>query len=313
MAMFRAGAAGVNFDDLLVSDLLLGDVVVATSSTFVLQDGPWREEFTGQFTYSNGEISGGTVTSWRESLSGQTVFEVSGFSVPATTFVTWAATNNNETAKSTILGGSDVINGSDAADRMYGYAGNDSLQGAGGQDFLRGNEGDDSIFGGDAFDDVHGNMGNDTVDGGLGGDWVVGGQGNDMLIGGADAADDVVYGNLGSDTLFAGGGIDWVRGGQGDDVLDAGDGADLIWGDRGQDTLTGGGGADVFSIFGEAGLERILDFSSAQGDRLRVEGGATYTVEQVGADVVVNVSGGAQAVLVGVNLSALASGWIFSG
>ncbi|MCR5876272.1 calcium-binding protein [Phenylobacterium sp. J426] len=313
MAIFTAGVAGVNFDDLQVGDLLLGAVVSATPTSFVLVDGPWREEFSGQFTYSNNEISGGTVTGWRELLNGQTVFNVQGFSVPATTFITWAATNNNETARQTIFGGSDTFNGSDAADRMYGYAGNDTLIGAGGSDYLRGGDGDDSLSGGAAFDDLHGNIGNDTVDGGLGSDWVVGGQGNDLLRGGDDASDDVVYGNLGDDTCFGGDGIDWVRGGQGDDSLSGGGGADLIWGDRGNDTISGGAGADIFSIFGEAGIDRILDFSVAEGDRLRIEAGYTYTTAQVGADVVVTLSGGAQAVLVGVDLNALGSGWIITG
>jgi Ca2+-binding RTX toxin-like protein len=313
MATFTAGAAGVNFDDLQVGDLLLGTVVTATPTSFVLLDGPWREEFTGQFTYSNNEISGGTVTGWRELLNGQTVFNVQGFSVPATTFVTWAATNNNETARQTVFGGSDSITGSNLADRMYGYAGNDTLTGGGGQDYLRGNEGDDSLSGGDAFDDLHGNVGNDTVDGGLGSDWVVGGQGNDMLTGGADTFDNVVYGNLGADTCIGGDGIDWARGGQGDDSISGGGGADLIWGDRGDDTISGGAGADVFSIFGEAGLERILDFNVGEGDRLRIEAGYTYSTSQVGADVVVTLSGGAQAVLVNANLSSLGSSWIFTG
>jgi Ca2+-binding RTX toxin-like protein len=311
--MFTAGVSGVDFNSLVISDLLLGDVVVADASRFVLQDGPWREEFSGQFTYSNDALSGGTVTGWKELLSDQAKFEVTGFSVPATTFATWAATDNNETARSTIFGGSDTFNGSEAADRMFGYLGNDTLQGGGGQDYLRGNEGDDVLHGGEAFDDVHGNMGNDTVDGGKGSDWVVGGQGDDHLTGGEDGAGDIVYGNLGNDTQDGGAGVDWVRGGQGNDSLAGGAGDDLMWGDRGQDTITGGAGADAFSIFGEADLDRILDFNAAEGDRLHVEAGYTYTVAQVAGDVVVSVSGGAQAMLVGVTLSALPSDWIFAG
>ncbi|MCR5873473.1 hypothetical protein LRS10_04310 [Phenylobacterium sp. J426] len=66
-------------------------------------------------------------------------------------------------------------------------------------------------------------------------------------------------------------------------------------------------------MFGEAGLDRILDFNFGEGDRLRVEAGYTWTTAQVGADVVVSVSGGASVVLVGVSLSALGEGWIFGG
>jgi Ca2+-binding RTX toxin-like protein len=131
------------------------------------------------------------------------------------------------------------------------------------------------------------------------------------MTGGADWSDNVVYGNLGNDTMAGSGGIDWIRGGQGNDNIAAGDGADLIWGDRGDDTIQGNGGADVFSIFGEAGLDRILDFNYAEGDRLKVEAGYTYSVVEYGNDVVVTLSGGsAQAWLVGVQLSKLPAGWI---
>ena len=66
MAVLTAGVAGIDFDNLVVSDLLLGDVTVATGTQFTLRDGAWLDEFTGQFTYSNGSISGGTVSSWTE-------------------------------------------------------------------------------------------------------------------------------------------------------------------------------------------------------------------------------------------------------
>ena len=311
MANVIAGVGGIDFDDLKISDLLLGDPVQATPTAFTLKDGTWLYEFQGSFTYSGGEISGGTVNSWRESEGGVMRMEVTGFSVPVTTFVGWAEGNANEAARSPILSGADVITGSAAADRMWGYAGNDTITGGDGQDYLRGNEGDDSLSGGAGFDDLHGNQGNDTVDGGAGDDWVVGGQGNDLLYGGDDASNNVVYGNLGDDTCYGGAGIDWVRGGQGNDSLSAGAGDDLIWGDRGDDTIRGGAGADTFGIFGEAGTDRILDFNAAEGDRIRVDPGYTFTTAQVGADVVVTISGGgAQAILVGVQLSALPDGWI---
>lgn len=200
--------------------------------------------------------------------------------------------------------GNDAISGS----LVYAGAGNDSVTGTAGSDFLRGEDGDDAMSGGDAFDDMHGNLGNDSLSGGAGGDWVVGGQGNDHLRGELDG--DVVYGNLGHDTCEGGAGNDWLRGGQGNDRVDGGSGDDLLWGDRGDDTLSGGSGADTFVIFGEAGLDRITDFNASEGDRLRVEAGYTYAVDQVGADVVVTLSGGAQVVLVGVQLGSLPAGWI---
>jgi Ca2+-binding RTX toxin-like protein len=311
MAILTAGVTGIDFDDLVVSDLLLGDVTLATATAFTLQDGPWRDEFTGSFTYANDMLSGGTVNTWKQSFSGQMVFEVTGFSVPATTFSLWAATNANETAKSTILGGADQILGSEAADRMRAYGGNDTIEGRGGDDYLRGDEGDDSISGGEGFDDINGNMGNDTASGGPGSDWVVGGKDNDLLMG--DDGDDIVYGNLGDDTCIGGTGADLIRGGQGADSLSGGSGNDFLSGDRGDDTISGGAGADVFNTFGGAGIDRVLDFNLAEGDRVRVEAGSTYTVAQVGADVVISVSGGAEMTLVGVQLTSLTGDWIFIG
>ncbi len=311
MAILTAGVAGIDFDDLKVADLLLGDVTVATAGQFTLRDGPWLEEFTGSFTYSNGEIAGGTIASWKESLNGQMVFNITGTNVPVTSLATWAATGNDETARNAFLAGDDSIVGSNAIDRMHGYAGNDTVTGGGGDDFLRGEVGDDSIVGGAGFDDTHGNQGNDTVRGGDGPDWVVGGQGNDMLYG--DAEGDVVYGNLGNDTQVGGDGIDWVRGGQGNDSLDGGLGDDWMSGDRGDDTLTGCVGADLFNTFGDAGIDRVLDFNRAEGDSVKLEPGSTYTVDQVGADTVIHVTGGAQMVLVNVQLSSLTGDWVFVG
>jgi Ca2+-binding RTX toxin-like protein len=203
--------------------------------------------------------------------------------------------------------GADSFMGDADGESMSGGAGADVLFGGGGDDILRGDEGDDRIAGGPGFDDTHGNMGNDTVSGGLGPDWVVGGKDNDLLFG--DQGDDVVLGNIGADTCYGGDGNDVVRGGQNDDLVLGGAGDDWISGDRGTDTLTGGAGADTFHIFAEAGVDRVTDFSVADGDRVQLLAGATYTASQSGADVIIAV-GEAQLVLANVQLSALPAGWI---
>jgi Ca2+-binding RTX toxin-like protein len=89
-----------------------------------------------------------------------------------------------------------------------------------------------------------------------------------------------------------------------------GTGDDWLWGDRGNDTLSGGAGADLFHSLAGAGIDRITDFSYAEGDRLKLEGSPSRTVAQVGADVIVDMGGGDQVILVGVSLSGLGSGWI---
>jgi glucose/arabinose dehydrogenase len=178
-------------------------------------------------------------------------------------------------------------------------------------DYLRGDDGNDQIWGGLAFDDINGNMGDDTLSGGLGDDWVVGGKDNDRQMG--DAGGDVVWGNLGNDTLDGGEGADQVRGGMGDDTVTGGAGNDFVSGDRGNDTVAGGAGADLIHGSQDAGIDRVIDFSLAEGDRVILDPGTTYTVSQVGADTVIDMGAGHQMILVGVQLSTLPPGTIFLG
>jgi len=206
-------------------------------------------------------------------------------------------------------GGGDILTGGTTDDRLFGEAGNDTLAGGGGANYLRGDEGDDSITGGADFDDINGNMGNDTCVSGGGDDWVVGGRDNDSLVG--SAGQNLVYGNLGNDTCEGGDGDDIVRGGQDNDAIFGGGGDDYVSGDKGDDTVTGGLGADSFHTFGDAGIDRVLDFSLAQGDRVQLDHGTQYTVSQVGADTVISMTGGGQMILVGVQMSTLPAGWIF--
>ncbi len=94
------------------------------------------------------------------------------------------------------------------------------------------------------------------------------------------ASGDIVWGNLGNDTLDGGAGNDQVRGGQGDDVLYGGPGDDFISGDRGNDTVSGGPGADIFHTSQDAGIDKVMDFNLAEGDRVMLDPGTTYTLRQ---------------------------------
>jgi serralysin len=214
--------------------------------------------------------------------------------------------------------GADTITGNALANALSGNGGGSLILGGGGADtiteasgtsFLRGDEGNDSIVGGSGFDDINGNMGNDTCVSGGGDDWVVGGKDNDSLVG--SAGQNVVLGNLGADTLEGGAGDDIVRGGQENDTLAGGAGDDFVSGDRGDDTVSGGAGADLFHTFGGSGLDRAIDFSVAEGDRVMLDPGTTFTTAQVGGDTVISMNDGARMVLVGVSLDTLAPGWIF--
>ncbi len=211
----------------------------------------------------------------------------------------------------TIGGQGLALNGGSGRDTLMGQAGADSIGGGDGEDFLRGGDGDDVMSGGGAFDDMHGNLGRDTLSGGDGGDWVVGGQHDDQLSG--DEGDDVVLGNLGNDAVDGGAGHDVLRGGQGDDRVFGWSGNDFLSGDRGADTLSGGSGADTFHAFAEAGLDQITDFNFWEGDRLNLLAGSTWTVAETAQGLAVNLSGGAQVLLVGVRWENVSEGWITVG
>jgi Ca2+-binding RTX toxin-like protein len=149
--------------------------------------------------------------------------------------------------------------------------------------------------------------GNDVLNGGVLNDLLEGFSGADNLSGAGGL--DIMNGNAGADTLSGGDGNDVVRGGKDDDSVSGGAGADFVSGDRGADTLSGGAGGDIFHTFSGAGLDRVLDFSLADGDRVFALGG--YTVSQSGADVVIDLGSGTQMVLVGVQQSSLTGDWIF--
>jgi Ca2+-binding RTX toxin-like protein len=210
------------------------------------------------------------------------------------------------------FGGNDLLIGGGSASSLMGGDGNDTIQaGSAATSYLRGEAGDDSVSGGGGFDDINGNQGNDTAHGNGGDDWVVGGKDNDLLFG--DAGNDIVWGNLGNDTLDGGDGNDQVRGGQGDDSVSGGAGNDFVSGDRGNDTISGGAGADLFHGSQDAGIDRVLDLSVAEGDRVMLDPGTTFSIVQVGADTVIDMGGGNQMILVGVQASSLPAGTIFLG
>lgn len=100
---------------------------------------------------------------------------------------------------------------------------------------------------------------------------IFGGSGNDFFD--MTDFDDSANGNTGNDTLIGRGGNDSLVGAEGDDVIDGGDGNDDITGSEGRDVLTGGAGADYFVYDNSALLydsvpDRILDFNTAEGDKL---------------------------------------------
>ena len=338
MTTFIAGSIGVDFDLLDLGPLATGSPVGTTPTSGGLNVGSVSTSLFGSgFVFGAlGPPTAGTLNRIVVNADGLQVYDITDLSIPAATFRGWVVAGDNASAKAGIFGGSDSLAGSPLDDRLRGFDGADSIAGGAGADFLdggsgndsitagagndtivdpdgtnylRGDEGDDFCIGGVGFDDINGNMGNDTARGGDFDDWVVGGKDNDSLSG--EAGGDLVYGNLGDDTCDGGDGNDVLRGGQDNDVVRGGAGADYVSGDRGDDTVSGGLGADLFHSFGDAGIDRVLDFSAAEGDRVLLDPGTTFTTAQAGADTVASLTGGAQVVLVGVQLSTLPAGWIF--
>jgi trimeric autotransporter adhesin len=92
--------------------------------------------------------------------------------------------------------------GDNAANQLFGGAGNDELWGSTGGDYLQGDQGNDSLLGGDGSDTLIGGAGSDSISGGSGNDFLDGGAGNDDL-GGQFGDDTYLFGrDSGHDTIF---------------------------------------------------------------------------------------------------------------
>ena len=69
-------------------------------------------------------------------------------------------------------------------------------------------------------------------------------------------------------------------------------------------------GADVFHFAAGGGHDVVTDFNPAEGDRIQIDGGASYTVSQVAGDTVVQLSTGDAITLAGVQKASLSDGWL---
>jgi len=183
---------------------------------------------------------------------------------------------------SEMIGGTDKaekINGLGGNDTIWGDGGNDTIEGGNGNDFLHGGAGADTLADTQGDDLIWGDDGNDLANGGSGVDQVFGGGGNDTLYGGqgadivdGDDGDDSIYGDSGvitngsmdpngdSDVIAGGAGNDRLYGGGGADVIDGGDGDDIIEGGSGDDGLVGWDGNDTFVMDGgDTGFNNTID------------------------------------------------------
>jgi len=182
----------------------------------------------------------------------------------------WARDGNDKVRAND---GNDYVDGGAGNDRLYGEKGDDTLIGGEGDDYLKGGQGNDNLQGDEGNDRLYGHEGNDVMTAGSGKDYLDGGSGDDLLQSGA--GDDKLAGRDGDDVLVGGTGNDRLYGDDGDDLLDGG---------SGNDYLKGGRGADTFHFeVGEEGIgnDYIRDFSSADGDKLVINGsGVEYVITQ---------------------------------
>ena len=109
-------------------------------------------------------------------------------------------------------------------------------------------------------------------------------------------------------------GNDTLSGSSGNDSINGYDGNDILLGLTGNDTLTGGNGADTFVFAANQGSDIITDFTTAQGDHIRIAMGThgINTVEQalasthdVSGNAVVDLGNGSFVTLLGVATASL--------
>jgi Ca2+-binding RTX toxin-like protein len=248
-----------------------------------------------------------------------------------------------DTLETLVLVGASHINavGSVYANTLVGNDGNNSLSGGMGLDTLSGGAGDDTLDGGTGGDRATGGAGNDTyiVDNAADVVIEVAAEGSDTILSsvtflaaafienltltgsnaisafGNELANQIV-GNGSANLLRGADGDDTLVGNGGADTLDGGNGSDVLNGGEGADRLVGRDGADVFAFLTGSGTDTIVDFSLAQGDKIRLSVGinssgivdaasALAAASASGADTLIALGSGNTVTLVGVNVASL--------
>jgi Ca2+-binding RTX toxin-like protein len=126
---------------------------------------------------------------------------------------------------------------------------------------------------------IYGLAGDDALHAGGGNDTLYGGEGNDTLYG--DNGDDVLLGEEGDDRLNGGNGNDRLYGGVGNDTLYGDDGDDLLDGGTGNDALIGGSGNDTYLLRIGSGQDSISNNDTTGTDTLRFEDVASTELRQL--------------------------------
>lgn len=187
-------------------------------------DEGYHDDGSGRIQHTEAETTG----------NGRLVFGIQSATAGDTQLTVWLDDNDNDaqdqgeqsdvsvmhwetepTCDITGTGGPDVLEGTDASEKICGFGGDDTIRGGGG---------------------------NDVIGGGAGNDVMRGNAGNDAIRGGAGK--DKAFGGGGEDRVFGGGGADVVAGHRSDDHLRGNRGRDRLNGGPGRDDCSGGGGRD---------------------------------------------------------------------
>ena len=175
-------------------------------------------------------------------------------------------------------GGNDEINGSfTSIPQTPGAATSWTIYDASGQLTLYGGSGDDQVIGGTNTDKIYGEAGNDLLEGRAGDDYIDGGDGDDYLSGGD--GNDTLNGGVGDDDLRGGDGNDILNGGDGDDYLSGGDGNDNLTGGVGNDTILSGDGNDTLN--GGTGYDLL---QGGEGDDTYIINSTTFDLYDTGGN-----------------------------
>lgn len=177
------------------------------------------------------------------------------------------------------------VEGSSAADQLFGLAGDDALIGFGGNDVLEGGAGADELFGSSGFDYASykasplGVVVNLESFGAVGGE----AEGDHLysiegLIG--SARTDHFYGDGQRNVLRGEGGEDELQGHASNDRLEGGAGRDILIGGEGADEFYGGDGTD-FAMYYSSEQAVTIDLAAGTGRGGEAEGDRLVGVEAV--------------------------------
>lgn len=169
-----------------------------------------------------------------------------------------------------------VLDGTSAAENLYGYASTDDvIDGLAGADFIYGRTGNDLLRGGDGADRLYGEGGYDIL---------VGGADNDILL--TSTTGGFMHGGSGADTL---------------QTMSSSTTKELFIGGTGNDTLTTNGGADIIA-FNSGDGQDVVAASTGLDNTVSLGGGIQYsnlTFNKSGSDLVLNTGGGERITLGG--------------